>query len=166
MARRGRSSLVQYTFGIPGERGSGVRVVPLLTGAVAVAAFAVLLYLSAARMPFDMTMRLDYTTPPVIGADGSITNTYELSLRNMSASDLQLALSASASTGAAAVSPAMIMLPKSTDMTHTRVAVSLPGVPGKEQRPATITLTLRSEQSEQTEKSLSKSIYFATPDIP
>ncbi len=162
MARRGRSSLVQYTFGAPGVRGSGVRAVPLITGAVAVAAFAVLIYLSATRMPFDMTMRLDYATPPAIGADGSITNTYELSLRNMSASDLQLVLFASASTGAAAVSPAAITLPKSADMTHTRVAVSLPGISGKEHRPATITLTLRSEQ---TDKSLSKSIYFAIPNI-
>ncbi len=163
MALRGRSSLVRYTFGIPGERDPGVRVVPLITGAVTVAAFAAFLYLSATRMPFDMTMRLEYATPPAIGADGSITNTYELSLRNMSASDLQLALSASASIGEAAVSPAAIALPKSTDMTHTRISVSLSGITGNEQRPATITLTLRSEQ---TDKSLSKTIYFMTPNIP
>jgi len=162
MARRGRSSLVQYSFGVPGENGSMLRVVPLLTGLAAITAFVFLLYLSATRMPFDMTLRLDFAVAPAIRADGGITNTYELSLRNMSASELRLRLRASASTGTATVSPEIIILPNNTDMTHAQASVTVTGMAKTEQPHETVTLTLWQEQ---TNKSLSKTISFLTPNI-
>jgi len=162
MSLRGRPSLVRYSFGVPGQTSPGYRVIPLVTGAITLAAFVFFFYLSSTRMPFDMTVRLDYGTPPILHSDGRITNTYELSLRNMSASDLKLALSASASAGNAVVSPTEIMLPKSAAMTHTRLSVSVAGIVETQQRPSTITVTLRSEQAR---KSLSKTIYFTTANI-
>lgn len=160
MAQRGRSSLVNYSFGAPGERGSNMRLIPLFTAGVALTSLAMLLYLSATRMPFDMTVRLDYATPPALHGDGSITNTFELSLRNMSGSELPLALSVSAPMGKAMVEPAEIMLPKAKEMTHTRVSVTLPRVTGKEPQSPKITLTLRSEQ---LDKDLSKTVFFIIP---
>lgn len=160
MAKRDRSSLVRYTFGLAGEQGTGVRVNPLITGAITVISLMFLFYLSATRIPFDMNVRMNYAEAPEIRTDGSITNAYALSLRNMGTSDLELKLSATASAGIAQISPDTVMLRKSTDITRLSFAVTVRNLSGQEQRPVMVTLTVASNK---INKSIAKAVYFMIP---
>jgi polyferredoxin len=97
MAKQGRQPLVNYFFGVPGERRTGARVNPLITGVLTAGSLAFLMYLCLTRMPFDMNVRLNYTGVAEVRTNGVMTNSYELSLRNMGNTDLELDLSASSS---------------------------------------------------------------------
>ncbi len=160
MAGRARKSLVRYVFGAPGKR-TGIRMNPLITGVVTVISFVFLMYLSSTRMPFDMNVRLNFAGMPEMNADGSVTNTYELSLRNMAKSDLELDLIAEDSAGESTVSPDVIMLRKGSDITRVPVSVTLKGLSGQTQRRMTVTLTARARQYG---KSLAKKVYFVMPE--
>jgi polyferredoxin len=160
MAGRDRKSLVRYAFGAPGK-GTGVRVNPLITGGMAVISLVFFMYLSATRMPFDMNLRLNFTGRPEISADGSVTNTYELSLRNMAKTDLELDLIAVASADVVRVYPDAILLRRGMDITRVPVSVTLKGLSSQTQHRVTVTLTARSRQYG---KSLAKKIYFVMPE--
>ena len=146
MAKRGRSPLVRYFFGIPGMRRTGLRVYPLITGALTVSSLAFLMYLSFARMPFDMNVHLNYTGNAGVRADGVVTNSYELSLRNMASTDLALELSASSpavSGSAIRISPDVVTLRQGTDIMKMPVFVTLAQEAGARNHPVTMTLTLQ-----------------------
>jgi cytochrome c oxidase accessory protein FixG len=160
MGRRDRKSLVRYSFGLPGERAAGVRVNPLITGIITAISLVFFVYLSVSRMPFDMNVRLNYTEAPGIRINGSVTNTYTLSLRNMGTSDLELDLSVAASAGTALVSPDAVLLRRGMDITRVQVSVTLNGVSNEEQHPVMITLTVGSKQAN---KSITKTAYFMMP---
>jgi len=160
MARRERKSLVRYIFGIPGERRTGIRVNPLLTGVITAISLAFLMHLSLTRMPFDMNVHWNYNGVANDRADGFMNNSYTLSLRNMGDTDLDLDLSVSSSPAQASairVSPDVVMLKKGTDIMKLPVIVTLGQKAGAEKRPLTITLTLRSKQ---LDKSISKPAVF------
>jgi cytochrome c oxidase accessory protein FixG len=160
MAPRSRKSLIGYVFGRSGERRTGFRVNPLITGVLAAVSLVFLLYLSASRMPFDMIARMNYSAAPEMRMDGSAANAYELSFRNMAKTDLKLDLSAAASFGEARISPSSIMLRKGADITRVPVSVTLKGLTGREERPVTIVLTARSPLDG---KSLPKKVFFIIP---
>ncbi len=163
MAKRDRQSLVGYFFGAPGERGSGARVNPLLTGVLTASSLAFLMYLSLTRMPFDMNVRLKYTGVAEVRADGAMINSYELSLRNMGNTDLELDLSASSSTAPEIeirVSPDFVMLKQGTDIMKIPVIVALERKEVAEKCPVKVTLTLRSKL---LDKSISKPVFFMFP---
>ena len=160
MARRDRKSLVRYSFGLPGERTAGVRVNPLITGIITAISLVFLVYLSVSRMPFDMNVRLNYTDAPEIRTNGSVTNTYTLSLRNMGTSDLELDLSVAASAGTVLVSPDAVLLRRGTDIARVPVSVTLNGISNEDHHPVMITLTAGSKQAN---KSITKTAYFMMP---
>jgi cytochrome c oxidase accessory protein FixG len=160
MALRDRKSLVRYSFGLRGERAAGVRMNPLITGVITLLSLVFLVYLSASRMPFDMNVHLNYAESPGTLANGSVTNTYTLSLRNMGTSDLELYLSAAASSGSVFVSPDAVFLKKGTDIARVPVSVTLNGLSSEEQHPITITLTVGSRQ---TKRMITKKVYFMMP---
>jgi cytochrome c oxidase accessory protein FixG len=160
MAVRDRPSLIRHTFGLPGERGKGIRVNPLITGIITAASLVFLLYLSASRMPFDMNVRLNFAEAPRIQTDGSVMNIYELSLRNMGTADLELELSATTPDGLGGVSPDAIMLRKSADVTRVPVTVTLRNVSANGHEPVLVTLTLQSKQSD---RSITKTVQFMMP---
>ena len=164
MARRDRKSLVRYFFGIPGERRTGVRVNPLLTGVLTAISLAFLMYLSLTRMPFDMNVRWNYNGVADVRADGAMTNAYALSLRNMGDTDLDLDLSVSSSAApdsAIRVSPDVVMLKKGTDIMKIPVIVTLNGKETAERHHVMVTLTLRSKL---LDKSVSKTAFFMLPE--
>jgi cytochrome c oxidase accessory protein FixG len=163
MAMRGRESLIGYSFGMYGDHRSGVRVNPLITGMVTSISLAFLIYLSFTRMPFDMNVRLNYTGGAQVRMDGTLTNSYELSLRNMGNADLDLDLSATSSAApgsAVRITPDVVTLKRGTDIMKVPVIVSLArgAVSGKNS--VTITLTLRSDR---LGKSISKQMLFMVP---
>jgi polyferredoxin len=159
MAGRARKSLVRYAFGAPGKR-TGIRMNPLITGVAAVISLVFLMYLSATRMPFDMNVRLNFAGMPEMSADGSVTNSYELSFRNMVKSDLELDLIAAAPAYVVRVSPDAVMLRRGTDIMRVPVSVTLKGLSSQTQRRMTVTLTARARQEQ---KSVEKTVYFMLP---
>jgi len=147
MARRGKRSLVGYFFGLPGKQGSGVRVNPLLTGALCAISLLFLLLLAFTSVPFDMSARLrDPAKPAVLSKDG-VTDAYTLSLRNRGQADLALELSASSPAGTARVEPDTVLLRKGTGITDLPVRISFTAAPGFQQQSATVTLSLRAKPS-------------------
>lgn len=163
MAKQGRQPLVSYFFGVPGERRTGVRVYPLITGVLATASLAFLMYLSLTRIPFDMNVRLNYTGAAQVRADDTMTNSYELSLRNMGNMDLELDLSVSLSAApdrVIRISPDVVRLKQGTDIVKMPVFVTLAQEAGAENHPVTVTLTLGSKQ---LNKSISKPVLFRVP---
>ena len=159
MAARKRKSLVRYAFGLTGEKGGGLRLTPLITGVLTVVSFVFLVYLSTTRVPFDMNVRRDYRDAPVIAANGGVTNTYELSLRNTGRSDLELGLVAAAPAGVVRVTPEAVILPRGTDVLRLPVSVTLTGYPGPKGHSMTVTLTARLRDG----NSLSKKAFFPLP---
>jgi polyferredoxin len=160
MEPKNRKSLVNYAFGLPGGRGSGVRMNPVITGSATVITFVFLLYLSASRLPFDMNVHLSYADRPAMQQEGSVTNSYVLSLRNMTESDLELDMSAASPVGAVHVEPDTILLRRGPNITKVPVLVTLNDTSGPRQGPVKITVTLRSQQDNKT---LTKPIYFMMP---
>jgi polyferredoxin len=159
MASRNRKSLIGYSFGIPGRQGRGFRVNPLISGVITAASLLFLLYLAVLRIPFDVIVLPQYALTTV-QADGSVANTYILSLRNTGRSDIELDLDVTASSGLARSSPARIFLRKGTDIAKVPVLVTLTGLPKAEQHPLMVTLTIRSQQ---INKSIVKTTYFTMP---
>jgi hypothetical protein len=160
MAARRRKSLVRYAFGLAGEKGGGLRLTPLITGFLTGVSFVFLVYLAATWVPFDMNVRRDYRESPVIAANGGVTNTYELSLRNTGRSDLELGLIAAAPAGGARVTPDAVILPRGTNVMRVPVSVTLTGYSGREGHSVTVTLTARSLRDG---NSLSKKAFFMMP---
>jgi len=160
MAPGNRKPLVNYSFGLPGGRGPGVRMNPVITGSATVISFAFLLYLSTSRLPFDMNVRLNYADRPAMQQEGSVTNSYVLSLRNMTKSDLELDMTAASPAGAVHVEPDTILLRRGPDITKVPVLVTLNDKSGPRQGPVRITISLRSRQDNKT---LTKPIYFMMP---
>lgn len=160
MSRKNRTSLIQYRFGLPGKRGSGVRVNPLLTGVLTAVTFVFLLYLTFTRMPFDMNIHMKHIDEPSILADNGETKAYVLSLRNMGQTDLALELNASASTGEASVSPHLVLLKKGSDITTVPITIVLQNASKIKQHTVTIVLTLSSKP---LGKSLEKRVTVILP---
>jgi cytochrome c oxidase accessory protein FixG len=160
MALRNRETLVNYSFGLPGVRSAGVRINPVITGSVAALSFLFLLYLSTARMPFDVNVHLNYADGPAVQHEHSVTNSYVLSLRNMARSDLDLDMSATSPAGVVHVEPDTIRLQSGPDITKVPIVITLNDGPGPRQSPVKITLTVRSKQDNKT---LAKHIYFMMP---
>jgi cytochrome c oxidase accessory protein FixG len=156
----GRRSLVNYTFGIPADRKTGIRANPLIIGALTVLSLAFLVYLAASRMPFDANVQLNYAETPLVG-DRRVTRSYMLSLRNMGTTDLVLDLSAAAASGEVTVFPDTVTLPKSGIVLKMPISITVAEAPGSAQDPVMVTLTLRSEK---LNKSVARTIYFVMPN--
>src|SRR5512143_127532 len=159
MAARKRKSLVGYAFGLSGEKSGGLRLTSLITGVLTVVSFVFLVYLASTQVPFDMNVRRDYRAVPVIAADGGVTNTFELTLRNTGRSDLELGLIAAAPAGGARVIPEAVILPRGTDVLRVPVSVTLTGYSGRKGHSVTVTLTARLRDG----NSLSKKAFFLLP---
>ncbi len=160
MSGKNKASLVRYMFGLPGKRGSGMRVNPLITGIISVIALVFLMYLALTRMPFDMNVRLNYTGIPQVLTYGSVTNSYILSLRNMGAIDLDLDLQAAAPTGIVTISPETVVLKHGMEITTVPVSVTSQKRSGETHYPRMVTLTLSSKK---LNKSIAKTVYFVLP---
>lgn len=158
MASGNKKSLIRYSFGIPGQQGKGLRVSPLMSGAIAAASLLFLLYLALGRVPFDMVVLPQYNQTTVRAGNG-ISNTYILSLRNSGRADLELDLDVKASHGNVQAYPARILLKKGAAIEKVPVLVTLTGI-GKTERPVMATLTLGSRQ---LNKRIEKTVFFSMP---
>jgi polyferredoxin len=159
MAGRGKASLISYSFGAPGMRGTGLRVTPLVMGFMTGISLLFLIWLSASQMPFDVNIRLDYAGEPRQLADGSVTNAYELSLRNLVTEELDIDVSVSSPQYAASISPARLILKRGQDIARIPAVVTLRTVPASAPDPR-LQLTFRSKSPDRT---ISRTVYFMLP---
>jgi len=105
MGKRQKNSLIGYSFGLSGETGKLLRQNVLLIGAIVLAAFAFLLYLSFSRVTLDVTVLPNPAFTPRASADGSIVNSYILAIENRADKDADLIISAVGSEGRIMVAP-------------------------------------------------------------
>jgi cytochrome c oxidase accessory protein FixG len=154
MKPRNRQSLIHYSWGAPGSGKAGLRINPLITGAITGVSLVFLLYLSATRMPFDMIVRLDYagTEQPSARLPGTV---YDLSFRNMTAKDITLDLSVVAPMRKASIEPETVLVKKGADLTRIKASVFVR--PSIGELSDTVILTARSTTDS---KSISKSVHI------
>ena len=156
MKARGRKSLIGYVFGIPGNKNNSFRINALITGAIAILSLLFLVYLSASRMPFDMTVRLVYRGTESQSA-GLPTSVYDISFRNMTGKDINLDLNVTSSLGTTTIEPNAVIVKKGADLTRIKATVSLQSA---QRGTGTVTLIARSPANN---KSISKKVYFIIP---
>lgn len=160
MAGRGKKTLVDYAFGIAGSRGTGLRMNPVITGTITLLSLLFFVSLAASRMPFDVTIRLNYTPDRERKIDGAVTNMYELSFRNLTEDNLALDLHGSVPGADVSVFPKSVMLPGNRDILRVPVAITLSSRPA-EKAEHEITLTVTSQK---LNKRVSKTVYFMPPN--
>jgi len=160
MAGRNKRSLVRYMFGIPGSRGTGIRINPLITGGLTAISLIFLVYLSATRMPFDMMVRLNFAGGQPVLIDGSVTNSYIMSVRNMAEAELNLELQASTTSGTVQVAPETVVLKQGTKVATIPVSVKIQKRNPAEHFPGKVTLSLVSKP---LKASIAKTVYVMLP---
>jgi len=84
MSRRQKRGLIDYFFGSPGDKPRLLRQNVVLIGSLAIVFFCLFLYLSISRLPLDMMVLPHHAFPPRILTDGTVVNSYILSLENKS----------------------------------------------------------------------------------
>ncbi len=150
MAPKGRKSLIGYFFGLPGKRGSGVRVNPLFTGILAVLSLAFLVHLASSRVPFDAAVQLRNITEPAILSGNGATEAYQLLLRNLDQKDRDLDLYAAAANGGTVhVTPVSVRLKPGSDsmIVPISLSVQLPAQSSSAPGAVSVLLTLKDKQS-------------------
>ncbi|HUJ19395.1 MAG TPA: 4Fe-4S dicluster domain-containing protein [Nitrospirota bacterium] len=162
MAIRGRRSLISYMFGVPGLRRTGLRINLLITGVISLVSLVFLVSLAVSRMPFDMNVRLNFAAGQQKQADGSVTNVYELSFRNLAGRDQFLALSVTAPGISAAITPSMVSLKKSSDVLRVPIVARVKGVPESVQN---VVLAITATSSRDN-RSMTRSVTFLMPQNP
>jgi cytochrome c oxidase accessory protein FixG len=112
MRKKGLPTLVDYSFGRPGERPRLLRPVVLALGAATTLALAgtVAASVHAGRASLDLTAAFSSRFPPRLAPDGRVVNAYEVALENRGRAPVRLDLSLAPERGSATVSPARVEL--------------------------------------------------------
>lgn len=90
MGRKKKSSLIGYFFGIPKGTISILRQNSVMIGSVTLAFLLFFLFLLFARVPVDLVVLPNNSFSPRLTRDGTIVNSYILSVKNRGTSDLVL----------------------------------------------------------------------------
>lgn len=90
MAPKSKSSLIGYFFGLPGDGGRVLRQNVVLIGTVTVTFLIFFIYLLITRVPVDMTVLPNYVFQPRTLGNGSIINSYIISVKNRGSNDAVL----------------------------------------------------------------------------
>jgi len=93
MGKRDRHSLINYSFGIPGERKGLIRQNIILIGSATFIFFVYLLYLLISRPLIDMAVLPNPSFQAGPLAEGRMINSYVLSIRNKGTKDAELMIS-------------------------------------------------------------------------
>ena len=159
MAAGKRKSLIDYSFGVPGIQRTGSRVFPYLSGGLTFLALLLLVFLIGSKSPFDLGVLLLYSAEPVLQADGSASNVYELALRNKTGTDLKLELRVAAAFGKSRISPSSLTIPADGSVTRIRAVITLVDAAGS-RRDQKVTISARSPEYG---KLIAQEVYFIMP---
>jgi cytochrome c oxidase accessory protein FixG len=105
MGKRGRRTLIDYFWGLPGETGRLLRRNAVLFGTATSLFFVFFLYLLIIRTSFDFVLLPNYDFAPRISETGEATNSYLLSITNRSRTAMLFKAWASSPEGDARLLP-------------------------------------------------------------
>jgi len=105
MDYRRKKSLIGYFFGQPGTGGKLLRQNVVLIGGITFAFFLFLLYLLIIRNPLDVTVLPNYSYQPRMNHDGSVINSYILSIKNRGREDEKVTIRVSGAGGSFKIIP-------------------------------------------------------------
>jgi cytochrome c oxidase accessory protein FixG len=125
MEPRNKKSLVGYFFGMPGEQGGLLRQNVVLLGTVTAAFLIFFLYLLAVRVPLDLTVLPNYAFQPRISRDGSVVNSYILSVRNRGKSNAELKVKVKGEDGTVKIVPDKVLSVEAGGVKKLPVYVSI-----------------------------------------
>jgi len=125
MGSRQKKTLIAYFFGLPGEEGKILRQNVLLTGTVTAGFLAFFIYLLFIRVSLDLTVLPNYSFQPHISDDGTIINSYILSLKNRGRSNEELKLAVTGIKGITKIIPARVLYLKAGDIKKLPVYIAI-----------------------------------------
>jgi len=132
MAPRGKNSLIGYFFGLPGEGGRVLRQNVVLIGTVTAAFLIFFIYLLIARVPLDMTVLPNYVFQPRTLSNGSIINSYVISVKNRGREDADLRVRVKGIDGDVKIVPARAIHVRAGEIKKVPVYISAGNLKGKE----------------------------------
>lgn len=150
MGSRQKKTLIGYFFGLPGEGGKILRQNVLLIGTVTIAFFVFSLYLLFMRVPLDMTILPNHSFQPRISDNGSVINSYILSVKNRGRSDAKLKIEATGINGIIKIIPERILYVRAGDIRKFPLYVSVKNI-GREALKHTINIRLKSPETDKLE---------------
>jgi cytochrome c oxidase accessory protein FixG len=162
MKKRERPSLIDYVFGSANGKGTGVRTSLYLMGAMTLFSLLLFLALLATGKPFDVTVLPGGRVEAFAHPDGSLTNSFLISLSNMAPTDLGLLLTVESTYGQVASSPERILLPRGQEAMKVPLIVTISGLGSRSERVLPLTVTIRDDRSEVM---IVKKISFILPEI-
>ena len=162
MKKRERPSLIDYVFGSADGQVTGARTSMYLTGAMTLFSLLLFLTLLATGKPFDATVLPGGRTEAIVRPDGSLTNSFLISLRNTGPSDLGLLLTVESAHGQVASSPAHVLLPRGQEAMKVPLIVTIGGIGSWSERVLPLTVTFREERSGAM---LVKKLSFILPEM-
>lgn len=131
MAPRGKSPLIGYFFGLPGEGGRIVRQNVVLIGAVTLAFFAFFMYLLFTRMPLDMTVLPNYVFQPRTVSSGSVVNSYIVSVKNMGKEDAGFSVRVNGIPGNIKIVPDKVLRVRAGEIKKFPLYISISDIKGQ-----------------------------------
>jgi len=155
-----RPSLIAYVFGEPDGRKGGIRVSLYLTGGLTIASALFFLYLTLARVPFEVSVLQAYAATRSAAADKSVTNLYTLSIRNTGSALIVASLTISSPVGSVVSSPHMVRLEKGQENVKIPLSITVHDIPNDVGSYLPLKLTV---QADRTGKSMTKPVSFLLP---
>lgn len=109
MGLRRKGGLIGYSFGLPGETGRIIRQNVIMVGSITIIFLFFFIYLVFSRVSIGMTVLPNYDFSPRI-TNGSLVNSYLLSVKNMTSSDVKLGIKAAGLNRVIKTTPDAVML--------------------------------------------------------
>lgn len=160
--RKGKSGLIGYFFGLPGQSIGFLRRNVLLVSAVTFALLIFLVLVASGREALDMTVMPAHNFPPRFTTDGRTINAYLIAFENRSSSDLQVRLSALAGQRPLSLNPPLIGVRAGEHKTATVFAEAHNTEPGGR----SITAAVTADYGTTEQRRLTRSAIFTTPEQP
>lgn len=142
MDRRGLASLIDYRFGYGRTGGTSLRRGVVLSALAAAVFLALFAYLTVSRLPLDLSVAADPTSPPRRTVSGDVVNTYVLSFTNRTDADMTVTLSSRMGGTPLVVHPERIDIPPDS---HMRSVIEVLGEMGMTERAASRTIRIAVE---------------------
>ena len=132
MAPRGGNSLIGYFFGLPGEGGKKVRQSVVLIGAVTTAFLVFFISLLFTRVPLDVTVLPNYVFQPRTIDNGSVINSYIISVKNKGREDAGLSVRVNGIPGDIKIVPDKVLHVRAGEIKKFPMYISISNIKGEE----------------------------------
>ncbi|MDO8282103.1 MAG: FixG Ig-like domain-containing protein [Thermodesulfovibrionia bacterium] len=148
MGKKQKETLIDYCRGLPGGTGNLLRKNTVMFGAATLLSLLFVCYLLFTRLPYDLTVLPNYSFHPRATADGMMTNSYILSIKNRGMVDKAFKVMAAGFAGRIRIVPEEDIFIKAGEIKKIPAYVTVAG-DMKERLPQTIDISVApAEESE------------------